>query len=587
MTDSKVSLHMKLNNWHGRILLVYAAIAVAFIVEVLLNQRGYQDSWILQDIFFPTILYVLAFSVIAVLLDNNKLIALVCASFVIVLNAIPNLKYELFYGTFDSVAHYGYINNLVSLGHVPNTGFYASSYQDFPGMHIFIGSLSIISGFSINVAIKLVTSTIMGIVPLMTYFATNRGFEPGIQRFIIVASGLPTFMSYALSGSAFALALYFCIICLILRSLLTENKRQLTIVLLILVFGLLFSHAITTLHLISFLLIAVLLLKFLSIKESGVLKSYLKARALVIGMLMILIVSFAARLTLGSGKVLEMLTSAAESVLFAQGSGIAPGTFFKVPFSAKVVFLALSYAMDVVVLLVSCVGVIVLFVELRHKNRELYAKFYIFLLSIIATILALLIIQVVSGFSTGYGRLITCSIVLSPFLVGLFLWHINEHFSGSRLGSALIALLLFSCISISLIEIFPYQPIVPKANVLSQDLPANEYIFDYRSLNTVYQEDMILFAQRYSSNNTRVASDVVTRWQIYGFADDIFINKHIYQSPLESQDLSWDMFLLHYDGKAGPLNEKVEYRTNERLTELKDTLGNVVYDNGESFIIVR
>jgi hypothetical protein len=106
---------MKLNNWYGRILLVYVAIAVAFIVELLLNQRGYQDSWILQDIFVPTILYILTFSVIAVLLNNNKLIALVCASFIILLNAIPNLKYDLFYGTFDSVAHYGYVRNLVSM----------------------------------------------------------------------------------------------------------------------------------------------------------------------------------------------------------------------------------------------------------------------------------------------------------------------------------------------------------------------------------------------------------------------------------------------------------------------------------------
>jgi hypothetical protein len=84
-----------------------------------------------------------------------------------------------------------------------------------------------------------------------------------------------------------------------------------------------------------------------------------------------------------------------------------------------------------------------------------------------------------------------------------------------------------------------------------------------------------------------VASDTVTRWQINGFANDTFANRVIYYSPLMVQNLGWDLFLLHYDGKAGPLNEKVENRTSERLTELKDALGNVVYDNGESFIIVR
>ena len=579
---------MKLDNWYGRILLVYAAIAAAFIVEDLLNQRGYQDSWILQDIFVPTILYILTFSVTVVLLDNNKLVALVCASFVIVLNAIPNLKYEFFYGTFDSVAHYGYIGNLVSLGHVPSTGFYAPSYQDFPGMHIFIGSLSIISGLSLNVTMKLVTSTIMGIVPLMTYFATNRVFEPGIQRFIIVASGLPTFMSYSLSGTTFGVALYFCIICVILRSLLTDNKRQHAIVLLILVFGLLFSHAITTLYLISFLVIAVLLLKFLSIRKKWVLKSYRNARVLVMGILMIFIVSFVARLTFGSGNVLETFTYAGESLLTGPGSGIVPGTFFKVPFSAKVVFLALTYTMDAVIALMGCIGVIVLFVKLRHKNRNLYEKFYMFLLCFGGAILALLAFQFLSGFSgIEYGRLIIYAIVLSPFLVGLFLWYLGHYFGRYRLGSALVVLVLFSCISISLIQIFPYQPMAPRANVLSPDLPANEYIFDYRSVNTVYQEKMILFAESFSSNNAIVASDTVTRWQINGFSNDTFASRVIYASPLMVQNLGWDLFLLHYDGKAGPLIEPVENRTSERLTELKNSLGNVVYDNGESFIIAR
>jgi hypothetical protein len=580
---------MKLGNWYGRILLIYAIIAVAFVVEVLLNQRGYQDSWILQDIFVPTILYVLTFSVVAVLLDNNKLIALICASFLVVLNAIPNLKYDFFYGTFDSVGHYGYIRDLVSLGHVASTGYYAPSYQDFPGMHIFIGSLSIISGVSINVAIKLVTSMIVGIIPLMTYLATNRVFEPRIQRFIIIASGLPTFASYTLTGTDFALPLYFCITCLILRSLFTENKRDYTIVLLILVFGLLFSHAMTTLYLISFLVGAVLLLKLLSIKEKWVMKNYRKTSILVIGILMILIVSFAARLTFESGTILETFIDAIKSFLGHKALGIVPSTFLKVPLSAKLVFVVLTYIMDAVIALMGCLGVIVLFVKLRHKNREIYEKFYTFLLCIMTAILALLAFQFLSGFSgIEYERLIDYAIVLSPFLVGLFLWHLNYHFGRYRFGSALVFLVLFSSILVSLIQFYPFQPIVPTANVLSQNLPANEYILDYRSVNTVYQERMILFAESFSPNSAIVASDTVTRWQIYGFANDTFISRVEYNSPLQVSNLNWNLFLLHYDGKAGSLNEPVANRTSERLTELKDALGNdVVYDNGESFIIER
>lgn len=582
---------MELNNWNRSILLLYVTIAVAFIVEIFLNQRGHQDSWILQDIFVPTILYVLTFSVVVVMLDNNKLIALVCASFVILLMAIPNLKYDLFTGTFDSVSHYGYIRGLVSLGHVPSTGSVAPSYEDFPGMHILIGSLSIVLGVSINVAMKLVASMIVGIIPLMTYFATNRIFEPNIQRFIIVASGLPVFTSYALSGTVFAVPLFFCIICLILRSLLTRNERQYTIALLIFVLGLLISHAMTTLYLISFLVIALFLLKFLSIKERWVPSaraSYQKARVLVIGILIFLIVSFAARLTFGSGNVLQTFTNAGEDLLIGHASGLVPATFFKLPFSAKVVFLTLEHIMDAVIILMSCIGVIVLFVKLRNKNRNLYEKFYMFLLCLMGAILALLAFQFLSGFSgVEYERLIIYAMVLSPFLVGLLLWHLSHYFGRYRFGSAIVVLVLLSCISVSLIQIFPFQPIVPRANVLSPDLPENEYIFDYRMVNTVYQERIILFAESFSSNSTIVASDIVTRWQIGGFANDTFANRVVYDSPLMVQNLSWDLCLLHYDGKAGPLNEPVENRTSAELDEAKNSWGNVIYDNGQSFIIAR
>jgi hypothetical protein len=578
---------MELNKWDGRIVLLYAAISVAFAVDIFLNQRNYQDSWILQDIFVPTILYVLTFSVVIVLLGNNKLIALVCTSFVILMTAIPNLKYGLFTNPFDSMAHYGYVRNLVSLGHVPSTGPTAPSYQDFPGMHILIGSLSIISGLSINTSIKVVTSTIPGMIPLIAYFATKRVFEPKIQRFIIVGSGLPTFVSYALTGTEFAVPFYFSIICLILVSLVTVNKRQNTLVLLIFVLGLLFSHAVTTLFLISLLIIAFLLLRLLAIKEKWFSKSYRNTRVLT-AVILILIVLFAARLTFGSGNVLNIFAVATESFLIGTRSGVVPATFFAVPFSAKVVFFALSYAMDAVIALLSCAGTIVLFLRLRRERRETYKTFYTFLLCLISAILGLLTLQVLSGFSSiEYERLITYGMVLSPFLVGLFLWYLHGYFSRHRLGSAVVALLLFSCISISLVQLFPYQPIAPTANVLSTNLPINEYVYDFRSVNTVYQESMILFAESFSTNSTIVAADTVTRWQIIGFANDAFIDRTLYYSPLNVQNLDWDLFLLHYDGKAGPLNEVVENRTNEILTGLKNSLKDVVYDNGESFIIAR
>ena len=98
---------------------------------------------------------------------------------------------------------------------------------------------------------------------------------------------------------------------------------------------------------------------------------------------------------------------------------------------------------------------------------------------------------------------------------------------------------------------------------------------------------MILFALDFSTNGTIVAADTVTRWQIYGFTNAAFISRTIYESPLQNQDLVWNLFLLHYDGIAGSLNEYIGNRTSQKLNELKNGFGNVVYDNGQSFIIAR
>jgi hypothetical protein len=184
----------------------------------------------------------------------------------------------------------------------------------------------------------------------------------------------------------------------------------------------------------------------------------------------------------------------------------------------------------------------------------------------------------------GYQRFIDSAIVLSPFLAGLFLWHLSNRVSRFRFGSIIVILVLFSCVFISLVEIFPLQPIAPRANTLSHDLSINDYVFDFRSVNTVYQQRVILFAESYGSINNEVVSDYVTRWQIDGFANYSFASMVTYDSPLTVGNLKWTLFLLHYDGKAGPLNEKVENRTNDKLAALRDG-NNVVYDNGESFIL--
>ena len=556
------------------------------------NQRGYADSWILQDIFIPTILFVLTFSIVVVALDDNKVASLVSASFIVILNAIPNLKYQLFYGVFDAAAHYGTARNLLALGFVPTTGFYAPPYSDFPGIHIFPAWLSLVLGTTINASTKLVTSTIFSIIPLMIYFATNGIFEKDVQKYIIVASGLLAVTSYDLTGTVFALPLYFSIFCIFLKRITAgKNGREYTVVLIMFAMSLLFSHAVTTMAVVVTMGIALLLVKFIDLIKSG---SYHFSISKNIGTWLLLTVPFVAWLMFKADFIFETFTAAVQRIFFREAhTAPIPTRFFQIPLFAQLRILALYHLGDAVVVTLAFAGVLVL-LKFRRKFPPVLKSFYLPLMGIVGAASLLLIVLMVTQFGDiEYDRFVSYTVVFGAFMVGLLFWHVDQHlrirFRRTWIRSICVSSILFLSISLSLIQIFPCQPLVPGANVLSNNLPSNTYLEDFRGVNTIYQESMILFAQRFSSDTSRIGSDTVTGWQILGFGNESLARKYVYFDPLNpttgQASQVWDMILLQYGGKSGTITEKAENRTREVLQNLRDTLGNTIYDNGESFIL--
>ena len=595
-----MSIRLKCCKQNGRLdmntntkclLLIYIAITTVFVFFVSLNLRSYQDSWILEDVFIATIVYILTFSIVVVTIDDNRIVALVCVIFMVVLNAIPSLKYQFFYGCYDSVAHYGFVKDLLSLGFVPETGFYAPVYSDFPGRHILIGVLSLVLGIPAVTSIKLVASTIFCIIPLMTYFVTNRVFERNIQKYIIIASGLPL-MSYALVGTTFALPLFFSFLCLLFRrNIVNKNRRKYTLALMIFALGLLFSHAVTTVVLILLLGIVSLLIQSIDFVKRY---SHHSLVSMYIGAGSLLTVSFMAWLMFKADFVAHIFIQSAQRIFLGEIiKKPIPTRLFEIPLSAQLRVFALRHLKDAIIIVLAFAGLLVLLKTFKRENESTFEDFYLPLLCFLSVTLLLLAFQLVIGFGAiEYGRLVKYAMVFTPFLVGLFLWQLNRSSKiRIRAKPIITASVLFMCISLSLIQIFKYQPLVPRADVLSEDLPQNAYIFDFRAVNTIYQEKMISFAERFSSNDSSITSDTTTRWQIYGFANESFSSRHIWYSPLgtsvNKENLEWDIFLLHYGERSGPLNEKVEYRNREAIEKLRNTLGNVVYDNGESFVIAH
>ena len=117
---------------------------------------------------------------------------------------------------------------------------------------------------------------------------------------------------------------------------------------------------------------------------------------------------------------------------------------------------------------------------------------------------------------------------------------------------SLVVILVFLC----LIQVYPSQSLVPRASSISSTLPSDEYIVDLQLVNTIYQIDVIQFANKYYGGGPVVA-DKVTRRQCYGFSDSNFFSKIEYNSPLShsSGNMTWQLFLLHTSA-AGPFGDK-------------------------------
>jgi len=355
-------------------------------------------------------------------------------------------------------------------------------------------------------------------------------------------------------------------------------------------FALTISHGVTSLFLSLILGAAAFVLVFLrSVGASFPSRSQVHGYVTTFSFLITLV------MTWWSYKATLYLTSIAvvlQRVFASESSGqLIPNRFFEIPLWAKLRILLVAYSEFLVMMFVSLIGILLLVKMVRRGQLGQRAKdFYLHLILLASMILGAILIQFVIGLGgIGYDRFLCYAVVLSPFLVGLVFWRLNKCLAvASRKWAAntVIAIIYLALLLVCLIQAFSYEPLIPKASVLSQTLPEDVPLVDFRAANTIYKVKLISFAEAYSSPDSRIASDTVTRFQMYGFAKASFSSRNMYFSPLESPGLDWTLLLLQTSDKAGPFNEKAEYHTQEYLDEFR-TAGNVVYDNGLSIIVVR
>jgi len=571
---------------------IYVFIALIFLIIVNSQKIGHQDSWILSNIWAPTLIF-MGISIATLLINKDNVItASIGAIFSTSLYLIPNLKYALFYGCFDSIGHYGFVQSLISVGHVPQVGYYAFQYSDVPGMHIFLGSFSIATGLSLNVIFQFLFPLLFGIVPLIFYFVTKNVMDHHSQKFVIILSSFPFLglIVYAVNATSFALLFFIFFIAVFLRLIFSKsNNKNYVILLIIIGSGIVVSHAIT-----SFLLLVIL---SVSIATLAVLKIITKRPILfnfsiLIKLSMILCFFIFIWWIFVSTYYINGFSNFL-TIIFAesgQTGALIPSRFIAIPLYAQILMLLPLNIANIIIVLLGLFGLCIFYTQLKRrllKEKTKILSFYVILF--IFTIIAAISLQLFTNFnSVGPTRFIPYLVILSPFLTSLVFTRIDRFFSFSfhrlKVRHLVLFALLFAVISISVIQVFIYQPIIPNANVIS-GLPQSEYLSDIRLTNTVYKQYLISFVDNYFISDSLVVADKVTRFQIYGFAKPSFSYQIHYYSPLQNTTaVNWRIFLLQTDDRAGPYNEPAEFRTSE-IIDYYQTDGNRIYDNDLSVVM--
>ena len=569
-----------------RVFLISAYIVSAFLLvfSSSLFNRGYQDSWILEGVWPQTLLFTLVFAVLVVNIKSNKQLVVLIASFIMILSAVPNLKYLQLYGAFDSISHYGYASRIIELGHVPTIGAYSKEYSGTPGLHIFLASLSQITGISMNDSVKILLVLLSVLIIFVTYYAANKMLSESNLRFVLygLIFTLPVFIS--LFGTSYALPLIFIFIATLLKQFTSYSSSKYNYILLLSGSALIISHGVSSIFLAVLLCSIFVLMRTRSYVFPGLkidvslYRRYFNYAVIVT--LAVLVWWFISAPYLIRALIVNIINA----IFNERSTEVIPGKFFEITPFNQLTFLILRFYDMILVGGLSLFGIFLYYKRLRSYFSD-NAKIIFEQIMYITLIIGLITIP--SAFilrSYTLERFYVYFKILSPFLIGIGLIglyrYTEERIEKLSTRRFLFSLFFFIILVPSLLTTYTYQPIIPTNN-------RNEYIVDYRSVNTNYQVSMITFADQHYAPNSRVGSDSVTSWQIRGLASTPFFLTYTYTNPLNEDYYKVTMVLMHYSGLSGTLNEKIDYRTRYKVDDLKLKLGtNIVYDNSESFILL-
>ena len=563
----------------SRVLKIALLIAIVILVSnAVAISRDYQDSWILEGLEIPFLLcvvtYVLAFF-------SEERVPLMVALAVVarcVFLAIPNLKYVWFQGTaIDQQTQYALADYVYKQGFIATQGpFGVLVYGSTPLIQLSLAMFSIVLNVPVVDSMKYLPVLLSPIYPLGTYvIVKNLKFSnsQSIMKYALFISSIPiSIENYIVTGSQFGVLLAFFALTG-LSMLVRRNDRRYLLVFVLSVFGLAVAHSPSSFLLTIFLLTALAIQR---IPLSQMMSSLRVPVILAVTSICTTWLMFPARYTFETIVRLGFLRVQGE------GAESVPPRFLELArvnmLGAFNTLLATDGA-EIFLLLLASTGLIILLRTWKHLEKTSRS-----FLVVGATVF--LFIPLGGLLSIGVFRIVFFASTLFPIFASI-LFVEYEGKRAMRLRKVVLPSIVLLILLSAALGLYGCQPLIPSASILLKDLPVDQPLGYVTSVNSIYQRQMIEFAQ----NNVagQIACDSVTGDQITGLTDLNFSANHLtYYYPLDKKQPAKDYsyFLIHVPGIAGPFSNSAETRTRDMILTVINNSSNI-YTNGESYILLN
>jgi len=567
---------------------------LALVIEIIVIlgnavaiSRDYQDSWILEGLEIPFAVFVVTY--IGYFMVEKRFNWLIL--FAVIVHAtfllIPNLKYVWFQGTaIDQHRQYRLALDTYNKGYLEQENLYSET----PLLALSFAVYSVISGLPVLQSMKYFPLILWFTYPIWIYITMRKlGANFSLLKYALLVSSIPVKpeTSYLVVGSIFGV--FFVLLILFQFVKLIENKKRHDwIVAIIFTLALVAGHSVSSIMLSTTLLAGLLLLLIFSRFSHD----YILAKPSLQSALTITVISFAwfslvaqQLLTLVgkffSYNLYRLLNVPSGSRVIWHAEFIS-GWFFSIDFISQLKILLVSNGGGLLLMLFTLIAVLITLKEvwLRKKKGLLFLSFYV------VTLMIILLLGLVLNLGFNWDdRVFRPLLIVAPIFSAIFLYYIETKLRGKAVPILLICLLII----VATVQLYKYQPLIPAASSLGNQLPSDEPIVYVNIVNTAYQRYMIIHAERHLPSGTRIAADKATGIQVIGLASWDFSQDHKRSYPLLIETAApYDYFLLHLPGISGRFMEKAENRTtNVILSIIYNPDHNIVYSNGESYILDR